>query len=63
LKFADVNHSPFVVDEVDWPQKGHVHDQWAFHGIDTNGKQCAATVRRPGQKVRRYIRTAEWRGN
>jgi hypothetical protein len=51
------------VDEVDWPQKGHVHDQWTFHGIDTNGKLRAATFRRPGQKVRRYIRTAERRGN
>jgi hypothetical protein len=55
---ADVNHSPFVVEEVDWPQKGYVHGQWTFHGIDTNCKQHAATFRRPGQKVRRYIRTA-----
>jgi hypothetical protein len=60
---ADVNHSPFVVDEVGWPQKGYIHDQWTFHGIDTNCKQRAATFRRPSQKVRRYIRTAERRGN
>ena len=60
---ADVNHRPFVVDEVDWPQKGYVHDQWTFHGIDTNCKQRAATFRRPGQKVRRHIRTVERRGN
>jgi hypothetical protein len=50
-------------DEV---QKGDIigtPDVDHFHGIDTNGKQRAATFRRPGQKVRRYIRTAERRGN
>jgi hypothetical protein len=50
-------------DEV---QKGDIigtADVDHFHGIDTNGKQRAATFRRPGHTVRRYIRTAERRGN